>query len=155
MFEKEAESYATRECCMTCNNINHFCKEKCECWTSAKKGAEFGYSKCNTQLTKAKELIKDLIDSLEVIDGEQIRELKVVKEAEQFISVEVEQSISEEYTIQKDILNLWEQTICEIRNDIKLQCSPALVYAKELCDKLEHSMCALAGGHYKLRYSLD
>ena len=31
MFEKEAESYATRECCMTCNNINHFCKEKCEC----------------------------------------------------------------------------------------------------------------------------
>ena len=37
------------------------------------------------QLTKAKELIQDLIDSLEVIDGEQIRELKVVKEAEQFI----------------------------------------------------------------------
>ena len=42
MFEKEAESYATRECCMTCNNINHFCKEKCECWNFAKKGAEFG-----------------------------------------------------------------------------------------------------------------
>ena len=47
MFEKEAESYATRECCMTCNNINHFCKEKCECWTFAKKGAEFGYIKAN------------------------------------------------------------------------------------------------------------
>ena len=47
MFEKEAEEYATRECCMTCNNINHFCKEKCECWTFAKKGAEFGYSKAN------------------------------------------------------------------------------------------------------------
>ena len=47
MFEKEAESYATRECCMTCNNINHFCKEKCECWTFAKKGAEFGYNKAN------------------------------------------------------------------------------------------------------------
>lgn len=46
---------------------------------------------------------------------------------------ETEQSISEEYTIQKDILNLWEQTICEIRNDIKLQCSPTLVHAKELC----------------------
>ena len=45
MFEKEAESYATRECCMTCNNINHFCKEKCECWNFAKKGAEFGYQK--------------------------------------------------------------------------------------------------------------
>ena len=47
MFEKEAESYATRECCKTCNNINHFCKEKCECWTFAKKGAEFGYIKGN------------------------------------------------------------------------------------------------------------
>ena len=47
MFEKEAESYATRECCMTCNNINHFCKEKCECWTFTKKGAEFGYNKAN------------------------------------------------------------------------------------------------------------
>ena len=47
MFEKEAESYATHECCMTCNNINHFCKEKCECWTFAKKGAEFGYNKAN------------------------------------------------------------------------------------------------------------
>ena len=58
MFEKEAESYATRECCMTCKNINHFCKEKCECWTFAKKGAEFGYIKGNEQLTKAKELIK-------------------------------------------------------------------------------------------------
>ena len=47
MFEKEAESYATRECCMTCNNINHFCKEKCECWNFAKKGAELGYNKAN------------------------------------------------------------------------------------------------------------
>ena len=47
MFEKEAESYATRECCTSCNNINHFCKEKCECWTFAKKGAEFGYNKAN------------------------------------------------------------------------------------------------------------
>ena len=47
MFEKEAEEYATRECCMTCNNIDHFCKEKCECWTFAKKGVEFGYIKSN------------------------------------------------------------------------------------------------------------
>ena len=29
MSEKEAGEYATHECCMTCNNINHFCKEKC------------------------------------------------------------------------------------------------------------------------------
>ena len=61
-----------------------------------KKGAEFGYNKAFveadknlkaivTDFNKAKELIQDLIDSLEVIDGEQIRELKVVKEAEQFL----------------------------------------------------------------------
>ena len=52
MFEKEAEEYATRECCMTCNNINHFCKEKCECWTFAKKGAEFGYNKAFVEADK-------------------------------------------------------------------------------------------------------
>ena len=45
MFDKEAEEYATQECCTTCRNINHFCKEKCECWTFAKQGAEFGYNK--------------------------------------------------------------------------------------------------------------
>ena len=70
-------------------------------------------------------------------------------------SIMTEESISEEYTIQKDILGLWEQTVCEIRAEIKAQDTPALVYAKELCDKLEHSMCALAGGHYSLRYSID
>lgn len=36
--EEMAEEYATRECCATCKNINHFCKEKCECWTFAKNG---------------------------------------------------------------------------------------------------------------------
>ena len=85
MFEREAESYATQECCTTCKNTNHFCKEKCECWHFARKGAEFVYNKCNAKLVKAKEIIQDLISSLEVIDGEQIRELKVVKEAEQFL----------------------------------------------------------------------
>lgn len=63
MFEKEAESYATRECCMTCNNINHFCKEKCECWTFAKKGVEFGYNKGNKQLTKAKDILRKFLDA--------------------------------------------------------------------------------------------
>ena len=68
---------------------------------------------------------------------------------------ETEQLISKGYTIQKDILGLWEQTVCEIRSEIKAQDNPSLVYAQELCDKLEHSMCALAGGRYKLRYSID
>lgn len=57
-------------------------------------------------------------------------------------------------TIQEDILGLWEQTVCEIRSEIKSQDTPSLAYAKELCDKLEHSMRALAGGRYKLRYSI-
>ena len=45
MFEKVAEVYATRECCTYCKAL--ICKEKCECWTFAKKGAEFGYNKAN------------------------------------------------------------------------------------------------------------
>ena len=43
------------------------------------------------QLTKAKEIIKNLVDSLIAIDGEQIKELEVVKEAEQFLNSEVEE----------------------------------------------------------------
>lgn len=40
------------------------------------------------QLDKAKELIKSLVDDLEIIDGEQTRKLKSVKEAEQFLKEE-------------------------------------------------------------------
>lgn len=57
--------------------------------------------------------------------------------------------------LSKDILSLWEQTVCEIRGEIKAQDTPALAYAKELCDKLEHSMCAVAGGNYSLRYDIE
>lgn len=59
-----------------------------------------------------------------------------------------------EYIIPKELLGLWKQTICEIRSEIKTQETPALVYAKELCDKLEHSICALVGGSYNLTYSI-
>lgn len=59
------------------------------------------------------------------------------------------------YTLPYDLLGLWEQTVCEIRSEIKAQDTSALVYAKELCDKLEHSMCALAGGPYKLKYNIE
>lgn len=38
IYKELAEEYATRECCTTCKNINHFCKEKCECWIFAMKG---------------------------------------------------------------------------------------------------------------------
>lgn len=37
------------------------------------------------QLIKAKEIIQTLIDSLEVSEGEEIKESKVIKEAEQFL----------------------------------------------------------------------
>ena len=37
------------------------------------------------QLTKAKEIIKNLIDDLTAIDGDEVKELGTVKEAEQFI----------------------------------------------------------------------
>lgn len=43
-----------------------------------KEGMEFVY-------TKAKGIIESLIETLEVIDGEQVEELKTVKEAKQFL----------------------------------------------------------------------
>ena len=45
MFDKEAEKWATKLCCTDCKAV--ICKEKCECWTFAKQGAEFGYNKAN------------------------------------------------------------------------------------------------------------
>lgn len=40
------------------------------------------------KLAEAKEILKSLVDDLEIIDGEQTRELKAVKEAEQFLKEE-------------------------------------------------------------------
>lgn len=61
-----------------------------------------------------------------------------------------------EYIVPKDILALWGQTVCEIRGEIKSwDLRPhTKQYATELCDKLEHSICALAGGPYNLRYNI-
>ena len=85
MFDKEAEEYATRECCTTCRNINHFCKEKCECWTFAKQGAEFGYNKANERLTKAKELLSKWVELFKPKGGN-IPPTPIQVETEQFIS---------------------------------------------------------------------
>lgn len=63
----------------------------------------------------------------------------------------------DKFELPKDALELWEATICEIRGEIRswdLRESK-VAYAKELCDKLEYSMCALAGGNYSLRYSIS
>ena len=91
---ERAEEYATRECCTTCNNINHFCKEKCECWTFAKKGAEFGYNKAFveadknlkaivTDFNKAKEIIKEMLSILPKENIEGVYE--ITEEAEEFL----------------------------------------------------------------------
>jgi hypothetical protein len=49
------------------------------------------------QLTKAKELVKSLIDILKIIEGEQTHEMVIVKEAEQFLK-EVEKENEQERT---------------------------------------------------------
>ena len=96
MFEREAESYATRECCTTCKNINHFCKEKCECWHFARKGAELGYNKAFveadknlkaivTDFNKARELIEELSSSLSVVGECEEEECELLNRAEQFL----------------------------------------------------------------------
>ena len=80
MFEKETEEYATRLCCTDCKAI--ICAEKCECWTFAKKGAEFGYNKCDEQLTKAKKLITRFIMGNVYFYG---KETDLVEKAKQFL----------------------------------------------------------------------
>ena len=82
MFEKEAEVYATRECCTYCKAL--ICKEKCECWTFAKKGAEFGYNKANEQLLKAKELLTKWVELFKPKGGN-IPPTPIQVETEQFI----------------------------------------------------------------------
>lgn len=47
----------------------------------------------------------------------------------------------------KRFLALWEQAVCEIRGEIKAQETPALMYAKDLCDRLEQSMVAYSHGN--------
>lgn len=49
----------------------------------------YRHGKVVSKLTKAKEIIKNLLDDLLTIDGEQTRELKAAKEAEQFLNGEV------------------------------------------------------------------
>lgn len=64
---------------------------------------------------------------------------------------------NEQLTLPKDILSLWQQTVCEIRSEIKswdLKWPHVSDYAKVLCDKLARSMCAVAGAPYCMRYSI-
>ena len=77
MFEKEV----TDLCCSTCN-AEVSCKEKCECWTFAKKSMEFGYNKANERLTKAKKLITRFIMGNVYFYG---KETDLVEKAKQFL----------------------------------------------------------------------
>lgn len=46
--------------------------------------------------------------------------------------------------IKGSLRRLWGRSVRGIRHEIMAQDTPALVYAKELCDKLECSMCTLS-----------
>ena len=72
--ELEKEHAELNEQCLIlgdCNTCNSTCKTE--------------NIEMKKQLTKAKEIIKNLIDDLIAIDGEQTRELDAIKKAEQFL----------------------------------------------------------------------
>lgn len=73
--ELEKENAELKEQCLIladCNTCNSTCKAE--------------NIEMKKQLIKAEEIIKNLIDDLTAIDGEEIRELEAVKEAEQFLN---------------------------------------------------------------------
>ena len=87
MFEKEAEEYVRK---IRHDVINWCGKEPEERFYNEIKfkqayleGAEFGYNKCNGQLTKAKEIIKDLLQCLSKENNKGVYE--ITEEAEQFL----------------------------------------------------------------------
>ena len=60
MFEKEAEEFERRKHYRY--EDNDYCGDIADGIIQAyQQGAEFGYNKCNEQLTKAKEIIKDYL----------------------------------------------------------------------------------------------
>ena len=106
---------------------------------------------------KAKELLSFWVDDFyDAFNNSNSREKrhKALVETEQFLKEEPMSNNERTFSLPADILGLWEQAVCEIRSEIKAQDTPALVFAKELCDKLEYSMCAIAGGNYPLRFTI-
>ena len=77
MFEKEAEDS------FNCKKVLYKWEtDKHSYIDGFKDGAEFGYNKCNKQLTKAKELIKRLHD---VVCGKSGDDWELIEKAEQFL----------------------------------------------------------------------
>lgn len=84
-FEKEAEKAGNEK--IRENNQLARCARK-SYKDGFKDGAEYVYNKCNTELTKAKEIIRDL---LQVLPKENIEGIyEITEEAEQFLNSEVE-----------------------------------------------------------------
>ena len=84
MFEKEAQEYT----CLNARQYIHndaigFCTNQEEVRQAYQNGADFGYNKCREQLTKAKELIKEMLSILPKENIEGVYE--ITEEAEQFI----------------------------------------------------------------------
>ena len=89
MFEKEAEEYVRKIRYDVKNWDGAEPKERFYNEIKFKQaylaGAEFGYSKSNEQLTKAKELIKELSSSLSVVGECEEEECELLNQAEQFL----------------------------------------------------------------------
>ena len=82
MFEKEAEAYVNEEydfCYYPEDNLSTRINAERD-W---QQGAEFGYNKYNERLTKAKELIKEMLSILPKENIEGVYE--ITEEAEQFL----------------------------------------------------------------------
>ncbi len=86
MFEKEAVEYEKRKHYRY--EDNDYCGDITDGIIQAyQQGSEFGYNKCNEQLIKAKEIIKDLLQCLPKENIEGIYE--ITEEAEEFLNSEV------------------------------------------------------------------
>ena len=88
MFKKEAEDYANKNVptvdfgYRSLDDVHYDVKQ------AYQQGAEFGYIKGNEQLTKAKEIIKEMLNILSKENIEGVYE--ITEEAAEFLNSEVE-----------------------------------------------------------------
>ena len=76
MFEKEAEKYCTHQSLLE-DVRDNICK-------AFEDGGDFGYNKCNTELAKAKKIIRNCLNLRNSVMTEET-ERALIKEAEQFL----------------------------------------------------------------------
>jgi hypothetical protein len=59
------------------------------------------------------------------------------------------------HVLPNDVLGLWEFTVRELRHEIReVVPDRKFKWLLATCDKLEQSMCVIAGGKYDLHYTL-